>query len=457
MKKFCAIILTISLVISFAPCYAQTFGFSDMNEADWYYQTVTNMVQQGLVNGYEDGTFRPNNTISRIEFTKIAYAAFPMGHKHNEVSEEAKTEYLEAASSFWGRELVVEAVERGMGRFGIEPEEWEKPITRAEMAYVAYAASATSSKDAELAYYVDVLTAFGDYGDCLASDYCTAIVVMCSTGVFGGINENKDFAPENTATRAEACTLINRLLDKSLRYDPFTYVEKDIDSPFFTSYISKSMGQEVKTYGTAPVDYSYLPSTAKGTNYTDSVYGGMSEKEAAEVKVTVDGFLTKYIRPNMSELEKACIAAEYIMRNCNYVYDDDAESYYTAWGALVGGQASCWGFSHAYKLLCDAMDIGCAVVPADENSPNPHQWNVVRIDGYWYVIDVQACDLARDMEVYNNLDFYMGSGDPHFLVSDDTYYRTTLIEGENGYTWHRDEYPVCSYNYFDDISCRMMA
>ena len=171
-----------------------------------------------------------------------------------------------------------------------------------------------------------------------------------------------------------------------------------------------------------------------------------SERQAAECKEVVDNFLTRYIRSDMSDLLKAGIAAEYIMANCNYVYDENAEGYYNAWGALVGRQASCWGFSYAYKLLCDAMDIGCAVVPADENSPKPHQWNAVKIDDYWYMIDVQACDLARDYAVDYGEDFYFGQGDPHFLVSGDTYYSTTLIEG--GYTWDVNSYPICSHDYF---------
>lgn len=45
--------------------------FSDLEEAHWGYGAISNLVQQGTVNGYEDGTFRPNNTVTFAEFKKM--------------------------------------------------------------------------------------------------------------------------------------------------------------------------------------------------------------------------------------------------------------------------------------------------------------------------------------------------------------------------------------------------
>ena len=47
-------------------------GFSDVNEGDWYNNAVSTMVQAGILNGYSDGTFRPNANITRGEFATIA-------------------------------------------------------------------------------------------------------------------------------------------------------------------------------------------------------------------------------------------------------------------------------------------------------------------------------------------------------------------------------------------------
>ena len=47
-------------------------GFSDVHEGDWYNNAVSTMVQAGILNGYSDGTFRPNANITRGEFATIA-------------------------------------------------------------------------------------------------------------------------------------------------------------------------------------------------------------------------------------------------------------------------------------------------------------------------------------------------------------------------------------------------
>ena len=45
--------------------------FSDVSRSDWFYDQVVGSVKYGWINGYADGTFRPNNTITRAEVTTI--------------------------------------------------------------------------------------------------------------------------------------------------------------------------------------------------------------------------------------------------------------------------------------------------------------------------------------------------------------------------------------------------
>lgn len=46
--------------------------YRDIFESDWYYPAVGFMTENGLIKGYEDGTFRPNSPITRAEFATIA-------------------------------------------------------------------------------------------------------------------------------------------------------------------------------------------------------------------------------------------------------------------------------------------------------------------------------------------------------------------------------------------------
>lgn len=46
--------------------------FSDVNQDDWFYDYVSNGYIRGIVEGYSDGTFRPNQCVNRVEAMKVA-------------------------------------------------------------------------------------------------------------------------------------------------------------------------------------------------------------------------------------------------------------------------------------------------------------------------------------------------------------------------------------------------
>jgi len=65
---------------------------------------------------------------------------------------------------------------------------------------------------------------------------------------------------------------------------------------------------------------------------------------------------------------------------------------YTAYGALARSQAVSTGYAMAFKLLCDHLDVECAVIHGRMGSEN-HSWNLVKLDdGNWYHVDVSLDD-----------------------------------------------------------------
>ena len=50
--------------------------FSDVSSSDWYGTTVATLAEMNILKGYEDGTFRPNAPITRAEFAAIATRFF---------------------------------------------------------------------------------------------------------------------------------------------------------------------------------------------------------------------------------------------------------------------------------------------------------------------------------------------------------------------------------------------
>ena len=71
MKKVLAFTLVLTLVLSMAMVPVLALSFSDLAESHWAYANVQALVAEGTVSGYEDGTFRPNGTVTRAEFVKM--------------------------------------------------------------------------------------------------------------------------------------------------------------------------------------------------------------------------------------------------------------------------------------------------------------------------------------------------------------------------------------------------
>ena len=78
-------------------------------------------------------------------------------------------------------------------------------------------------------------------------------------------------------------------------------------------------------------------------------------------------------------------------------YDWDHQSFFQTmdpdssnpYGALVNRKAICLGYASAFQLLMDMSGVECiTVVGAAFSSQEDHAWNMVKLDGAWYCVDV---------------------------------------------------------------------
>jgi hypothetical protein len=61
------------------PVAAWGATFSDLAPSDWGYQEVLSLTDQKIISGYPDGTFRPQAQITRAEFCKLIVKTVPRG------------------------------------------------------------------------------------------------------------------------------------------------------------------------------------------------------------------------------------------------------------------------------------------------------------------------------------------------------------------------------------------
>ena len=81
-------------------------GYNDMKDGAWYTCAVSTLSKMGIIKGYEDGSFKPDASISRAEFAAIAARFDPDGNKtpatFSDVSSHwAKDEISIAANHGW--------------------------------------------------------------------------------------------------------------------------------------------------------------------------------------------------------------------------------------------------------------------------------------------------------------------------------------------------------------------
>lgn len=127
----------------------------------------------------------------------------------------------------------------------------------------------------------------------------------------------------------------------------------------------------------------------KGNYKHGSPYGKwLNDKKLKYVKDEVANVVNVYTDPSMSNYEKALIAHNWITARIYNVYTSSKYNTSDAYGLFKNWGADCWGFSKAYKALCDALGVPCKLVDTTTKG-SLHEWNAVKISGKWYFSDLQ--------------------------------------------------------------------
>lgn len=230
LKKIAAVILTVAAISSSA---AYAADFTDI-KGHWAEQTINALAEKGVVNGVTQTAFRPEGTVTRAEFLKMAMEAssikpvdFRMGECLDAVAKDWFGGYLQSALdkglipsnmiSNYSVDVVSKVDESGNfvskaiynGAFV-----GNLPITREEMASVAqityqYSLNANTMNNMNAAIELE----FADK-DLISAWAVPNVKLACAQGFIEGM-DNGMFAPKSTATRAQAATIISRILEKN--------------------------------------------------------------------------------------------------------------------------------------------------------------------------------------------------------------------------------------------------
>ncbi|CDN43038.1 S-layer homology domain-containing protein [Paenibacillus sp. P22] len=171
---------SVTASIEAASTAAASTSFKDVKSSDWYYSSIQKLISKELVNGFEDGTFKPNQEISRAEFLKLVDLSLQLDIPANLSGKPWYTPYVSAA------------VEAGIHRTSDFNGNWTQPISRQEMARITVRAidqtlRNTKTSDTQLVYEAT------------------------KRGILSGLTGGELGLKENS-TRAQATVIVDRVL-----------------------------------------------------------------------------------------------------------------------------------------------------------------------------------------------------------------------------------------------------
>lgn len=204
--------ISMALAAAMAFSQVQVFAASSDIKGHWAESAITSWQDKGLISGYTDGTFKPDNSVTRAEFASMV-------NKSLGLTEKGDVPFSDVQSGSWYYDAVSIAVKAGYCS-GYEDGTFkpDATITRAEAAVMIALAKGLTQNTAAASGFADAANI-----PAWAKGYVGAVV---SAGYMSG-RPNGTFDATNTITRAEAVSSLDRAMGNTAVTDKDVVVTED--------------------------------------------------------------------------------------------------------------------------------------------------------------------------------------------------------------------------------------
>lgn len=187
-------------------------------------------------------------------------------------------------------------------------------------------------------------------------------------------------------------------------------------------------------------EYTYK--TVGNDSVTEVIYSipETAKDDLAEVEKVVEQIQQEMdSRVIYNDYEKLKFFYDWIIEHTEYEsnsYSQDMRS------VFLHNSSVCAGYSRAFQYLCQKNDMECTYIPGYTNHQESHAWNLVKLSGKYYWVDVTWGDplFAGEQDNETNYNF--------FLVDDEDFLQTHVIEMKEKMNF---SFPQCtdnSLNYY---------
>jgi len=218
MKRLIPIITTLAL-LGTQNAFAKEF--TDVPQTHWAYGSISLFADSGVINGYEDGSFRPENPVTRGEWAKMMCDGFGLRQAGTFELWRFYSDAEDVSESDWSAPYIATVspylahIIDDYGRSYYRPND---SATREEVAgsLVRVLGLETDESNAYLAPYSDS----GEISEFELPYMNTAV----KNGLISGY-EDGTLRPKREVTRAEAACLMQRTISKSFVMQPHSNVK----------------------------------------------------------------------------------------------------------------------------------------------------------------------------------------------------------------------------------------
>lgn len=199
MKKTLALTIVLTLLLTIE-VFGTTIDFTDVEQKDWYYENLNDIVEKNIIVGYPDGTFKPNDNLKFEEFVKMVVVATEDKPIKAIQGQEWYQIFIDTAKE---NKYISEGLTKLIGQ----------NIDRKTMSEIIY--NVISSKEDFKEYTAEEITYLHTkFTDMTNSD--TKTLTISGLGIICGYPDGT-FKPGISLRRCETVATISRLINKNMR------------------------------------------------------------------------------------------------------------------------------------------------------------------------------------------------------------------------------------------------
>ncbi len=263
------------------------FAYPDVSSTHWAAKEIELLTEQGVIVGYPDGTFQPDENVTRAEFASMAIKA--LGQEHTTVAQPVS--FTDIYPSYWAYDAIQKALyfdlvscpEKG------EPFRPDDPVSRAESITVAV--NALTTEQISTLKATEVLAKKYSDVDVIPESFIipagkAEILNMLVTIPTGDV---KNVEATRPATRAEVAAILYQMMEQA-KLNPNAKLAEAMRKKTGEGYIVQSATVQ-GSVGTIPSGAVVPVKLTKYASSQTSTAGEIYTARAAENYVTREKFI----------------------------------------------------------------------------------------------------------------------------------------------------------------------